>query len=369
MRPRSLVSLALIAVAAGCTTDIVTPGSLARPTELSYQLVPSGDPNAPSGVVLRWTEPSDSRVTNYVVYSRASGGAWSRRAETTSNTFHDAGIPHDQYYVTSQDAAGAESEPSAAVTVDLANRLPTPTGLVSISLDGAIQLGWSNNAHLGRFDYYRVYSTTYDLDAGVCAVDDWFLEGTTFSEDFLVTGLTNGRPLCFAVTAVTLEGAESFFSSWHADTPRPDGRNIILDAVQANLATSGFRFFLPSANTFANVQAGDRTDIDFKIDRLADGSIWIVPVRADVGITLYSTSPTVDLTSIDIAPETGFSRDDAWEAVPGYAYVIETSIGGVLHYGAIRITHVGSDYVIFDWSYQTDPGNPELTQTVRPFGR
>jgi len=97
MRPRSLVTLALIAAAAGCSTDIVTPGSLARPTDLSYQLLPSGDPNAPSGVVLRWTEPSDSRVANYVVYSRAYGGGWSRRAETTSNTFHDAGIPHDQY--------------------------------------------------------------------------------------------------------------------------------------------------------------------------------------------------------------------------------------------------------------------------------
>ena len=24
------------------------------------------------------------------------------------------------------------------------------------------------------------------------------------------------------------------------------------------------------------------------------------------------------------------------------------------------MTHVGQDYVIFDWSYQTDPGNPEL---------
>ncbi len=29
-------------------------------------------------------------------------------------------------------------------------------------------------------------------------------------------------------------------------------------------------------------------------------------------------------------------------------------------YGAVRVTHVGRDFVIFDWSYQTDPGNPEL---------
>ena len=31
-----------------------------------------------------------------------------------------------------------------------------------------------------------------------------------------------------------------------------------------------------------------------------------------------------------------------------------------LHYGALRVTHVSKDYVIFDWAYQSDPGNPEL---------
>ena len=33
---------------------------------------------------------------------------------------------------------------------------------------------------------------------------------------------------------------------------------------------------------------------------------------------------------------------------------------GFARYGAVRTTHVGTDYLIFDWSYQTDPGNPEL---------
>jgi len=34
--------------------------------------------------------------------------------------------------------------------------------------------------------------------------------------------------------------------------------------------------------------------------------------------------------------------------------------GATVRYGALRVTHVGRDYVIFDWSFQTDPGNPEL---------
>jgi hypothetical protein len=33
---------------------------------------------------------------------------------------------------------------------------------------------------------------------------------------------------------------------------------------------------------------------------------------------------------------------------------------GLLRFGALRVTHVGQDLLIFDWAFQTDPGNPEL---------
>jgi hypothetical protein len=42
---------------------------------------------------------------------------------------------------------------------------------------------------------------------------------------------------------------------------------------------------------------------------------------------------------------------------------------GFYKYGAVRITAVGSGYVIFDWSYQTDPGNPELQIVHKPAAR
>jgi len=47
-------------------------------------------------------------------------------------------------------------------------------------------------------------------------------------------------------------------------------------------------------------------------------------------------------------------------ALPGYGYVFQIVDGTALHYGALRVTSVGRDYLIFDWSVQTDPGNPEL---------
>jgi hypothetical protein len=74
---------------------------------------------------------------------------------------------------------------------------------------------------------------------------------------------------------------------------------------------------------------------------------------------LYANTPLADLTDIDFAPASGYSRNMI-QAAPGFGYVFQIVDGSVLHYGALRVTHVGRDYLIFDWSLQTDPGNPEL---------
>jgi hypothetical protein len=74
---------------------------------------------------------------------------------------------------------------------------------------------------------------------------------------------------------------------------------------------------------------------------------------------LYANTPIADLTSIDVAPAGGYSTNMI-EAVPGYGYVFEIVEGSVLRYGALRVTHVGRDYLIFDWSFQSDIGNPQL---------
>jgi len=71
-----------------------------------------------------------------------------------------------------------------------------------------------------------------------------------------------------------------------------------------------------------------------------------------------------DLTSIDYAPETGYSRN-MLQAAAGYGYVFQRLENGQYHYAGLRVTHVGRQYVIFDFSVQTDPGNPELV-VMRP---
>ena len=366
--------LCLLLVATVACQQYVTDGgggnAPSTPTNLSYELEPSGDPDRPLGILLFWDGVTDNNLSSYRIYSRASSsGSFGLRGETSSNTFHDNGIPHLEYYVTAVGDGGEESGGSNSIIVDERLQLDQPALLTSISLNGAVHLEWDDNAYLNdptRFKWYRVYSAGYDLDTGVCGTN-WLLEGTTIAPEFLASAMSNGVPRCFGVSAVSREGYESLWSPLRQDTPRPDARNTLAFAYEENQAQSGFRFW-QDLNTDGKAQSselgrvldGNLTSIDFWVHRDAtDSTLWLVPEFSGTSIRLYSTSPVADLTSIDFAPASGYSRNMV-QAVPGYAYVFEIVEGTTLRYGALRVTHVGRDYVIFDWSFQTDVGNPEL---------
>jgi hypothetical protein len=333
------------------------------PTNLSYQLIPSGDPSAPAGVLLSWEIPRNANVVAFNVYGRVSGGDWQLRATTTSPTFHDAGIPNDQYYIASRDDSGEELAQSNTITIDRRGSIAAPRGLASISLNSAIQLNWSDNAvstSNGTFSYYRVYSTIYDVTRGVCTTT-WSLEGSTVSDAFLAGNLVNGASRCFAVSAVSVDGHESAWSDLRLDTPRADARNVIVYASAAKRDSAGFLFFDETLKRTGVVATTTRSDLDFTIERHTDGSLWLTPARAGVTMTLYSTTAVSDLTSVDHAPSTGFTTS-ASQALAGFAYVFRMQKSDGIHFAAARIAFVTNDYVVFDWSYQNGIGNPELSR-------
>lgn len=246
----------------------------------------------------------------------------------------------------------------------------TPASLSSTSLDGAVALVWADNAYQSdptNFQNYRIYSTLYDLDADQCDTD-WLLEGTTVAPEFLAGSLANGVPRCFHVTAVSVDGFESGRSPVRSDTPRPDARNVALSAVQTQIPGSGFRFWddlngdgaVQSAE-LGLVRDGNAGTIDFFVDRDGGtGDLYLTPVRAGTGVEYYVDGPIEDLTTIDFAEDREY-RTSGILAQPGYGYVFEMDGGdGFLRYGAVRVTHVGQTFLILDWAFQTDPGNPEL---------
>jgi hypothetical protein len=311
----------------------------------------------------------------YRVYSRPStGAAYGLRGTTTSTTFHDDGYPALEYYVTAVATGGGESAASNAVTVDERLALQRPAWLTSISLNGAIHLEWSDTAYLlapSAFEHYRVYSTGFDLDSNLCGTQ-WVLEGTTVSAAFLVSNLLNGVPRCYAVSAISVEGYESLWSPLRNDTPRPDAYNVLLKALDADSTKAGFRFWrdangdhLVNPGELGLVTNGNSAAADFQVVRNA-GGIFLQPVRSGTAVMTYGAVPVDGLTAIDYAPASGYATI-ALQAQPGWGYVFQMSglTGGAdpyYRYGALRVSAVGPDYVIVDWAFQTDPGNPELVR-------
>ena len=215
----------VLALPLAACDSLTSPGTNPdSPANVTYELIPSGNPGAPAGVILSWDVPQSGRANSFNVYGRTTATAqWQLRATTTSPTFHDAGMPEVQYYVTTRDANGNELGQSQTLMIDLTTRLPAPLGLATISLNAAIQLSWQSNAVTaanGTFDHYRLYSTGYDATRGVCTAD-WVVEGTTVSDGFFAGNLVNGVTRCYAVSATTRDGHESPLERIaHADTPR-----------------------------------------------------------------------------------------------------------------------------------------------------
>jgi hypothetical protein len=256
-----------------------------------------------------------------------------------------------------------------------------PVDLASTSLNGAVALTWTDNAFIAdpdNFQHYRVYSTSYDIDAPPgtdgCGTT-WRLEGTTVAPQFLVGALVNGVSRCFSVSAVSIDGAESNRSGTQFDTPRPESRNQVLYPIQVHSDSSGFRFWDDDGDgtvedgELGRVRSGSSSTIDFFVDRDGAGTLFLTPVRAGTGVEFYPEDMVADLTSIDEAPcfaapdpnQCGAYSNAAIEAFPGTGYVFEMSAGDeFLRYGAVRVTHVGPSFLILDWAFQTDPGNPEL---------
>jgi len=363
-----LVILGAAAVLAACSDSTAVVPAIDPPSNLYYVLDPSGDPAAPSGLLLRWDPVDAADLMAYRVYSRpASSGPYDLRGETTSLSFHDVGIPDLYYAVSSVNTSGGESS-LREVWIDERLRLQAPSSSASTALNGAIYVAWSDNAFTSDpdgFYQYRVYSAPFSLDDNLCG--DWALEGTTVAPEFIAGALTNGFPRCFGVSAESIEGWESMWSPLAADTPRPDARNVVLYTDQSDPSQAGFRFFqdlngdgLVQPNELGLVGSSNLASIDFALTDPAGPGIYFAPIRQGTGVLQYGNGPVDDLTSIDIAPLNGYTTAPIL-VQPGFLYVFAMDGGdGFARYGAVRPTHVGGNFIIFDWSYQTDPGNPDL---------
>ena len=376
---RRLAGLCALLVIAACgdttnsSTGVVAGPVINPPTGLTYFLEPVGSGTSPTGILLKWNFDTSSYLSEWNVYARQSAvGSWGLRGQTTSPTFHDEGAPELQYAVTATDIYGSETAIGGIVTIDQHLALQAPESLSTTALDSGVALVWADNAFNSdpqNFVNYRVYSASFNIGTDSCA--SWGLEGTTISPEFVVGVLPNGQPRCFAVSAIDTLGYESLWSNVPSDTPRPDARDIVIYAEQAQEAGSAFRFWqdsnsdgLAEQNEIGLLYAGSNPAADFSIQRDVSNNLQITPVRT--GTSVQSVGAITDVNDIHFAPASGYSTSQV-QAAPGTGYIFQMNGGdGFERYGAIRVSHVGQNFLILDWSYQTDPGNPMLTGRPAP---
>ena len=182
------------------------------------------------------------------------------------------------------------------------------------------------------------------------------------SDAFIVGNISNGATRCFAVSAISADGRESIWSNPRVDTPRIDATSVVVYAAETRSDSVAFVFNDETARTLG-VVAPSRVDADFVVNRQADGTLWLTPGRVGSTVRTYSSTPITSLTAIDRAPVSGY-QPAAVQAVPATGYVFRLDEANGTHYGALRVQFVGPSFVIFDWSYQIDIGNPEF----RPAG-
>lgn len=361
---QALVSLVFLA---GCG-DLLNGVDSHDPTNLTWSITTETSTGTLRGVMLEWEPPRARDAWSYAVYGRPSSvGEWYLVGITTSTTFHDAGAPQRQYYVAARDADDYEFGRTRTITIEAPASLATPAELTGVSLDGAVQLGWADNARLAggsAFRHYRIFSTAATASGG-CDLGRWIVEGATVSNTFLVAGMTNGVSRCFAVTAMSVSGVESAMSRTWVDTPRHDAHHVAIDAFAIRPATSGFIFHDAVANRFGAIVDGARSDVDFRVEQASDGSFIIRAMREAVKIAAFGTAPVPDLTSVDVAPTTGYAASEL-AVQPGHAYVFRIARMDGVRYAAVRIAYVAAGHVVLDWAYQVAAGNPELSTGVMP---
>lgn len=349
----------------------------------SEWLVVEDEPDAPrnleayyyaEGVDLHWqTGPRWDGETFRVYGKRETDAEYFFIAEVTSCIYGDCvyrdvnvvpAVTYEYYVAAFDEGTGLESASANAVAVHVPDPIPpaVPEAVFAVALDNSAYIHWDNDAaRESDFSVYRVYFAGAD--------GDQFL-GETDSPGFIDMLAENGQTATYYITSVDDQGHESDASEPASCTPRPDYAGEVIYAYGDVPGQSGFRF--QEAEHYEAVISGNSRDRHFRIESDVDG-LWIVP---GAGVRIHPESrwtsslkcgpgADVDCLSWEIAPLTGYAGA-TMSLTPGHTYMFRVpGEDGEVRFGAIRASVTGydqdgSEVVVFDWAFQTQPGNPRM---------
>src|SRR5580693_6736938 len=184
---------------------IVTPATASVPSAPTSLTVTPGS----TGATLKWTASASGSPTSYNIYrGTATDGEATTPVATvsgTTTTFTDSGLTNGKTYfynVAANNSVGVSPD-SNEVSVSPGSTTtapPAPTGLTANPADSSIDLTWNPSAGATG---YSIYRGTAPGGEGATPV------GTTTSDSFTDTGLTNGTGYYYTVTATNTGGASA----------------------------------------------------------------------------------------------------------------------------------------------------------------
>ncbi len=224
-----------------------------------------------------------------------------------------------------------------------------PRGVITITGDEEVIIEWYPN---GEYDLagYQVWrgrdGTNFDNLAEVS-------ENTTRYTD---TTVRNGETYYYAVSAYDVHGNESELSPENAwDTPRPEGRNIVLDDYNFSPERSGFDFSRPEKGSVP--WDSPATDVYFGFDI----EIGIPYLYSDNDTLLQDLGYHEQFDDVDVVPEIGYTTFFV-ELIEGHVYAINTPDD---NFAKIHVRELDEETVVFDWAYQTEPENVQLAPSLK----
>ena len=221
---------------------------------------------------------------------------------------------------------------------------PVPQNVHSVTGDGKIYIYW-DPVRACDLAGYRVWRSRTEHGY-------YYLIAETRSANYVDYDVVNGHTYYYAISAFDEWGNESELSEELVfDTPRPEGHSYRAYIVEEFPDDAGYDFSAESVVPYDCPCA----DIFFGYDDY-DESYYIQACDENTDILIYG--PTDDLTDVDWAPEDGWISGAKVNIYDGYSYLVWTRDN---HFAHIRIKCLCGDYVVFDWAYQTDRGNPELS--------
>lgn len=251
---------------------------------------------------MSWNAPTDTAgdLAGYRLFFNNDSGT---QLDVVTTTAQRTGLSAATGYpirITTLDNSGNES---AGRSVTGATLLPNPTGLSAAGEESRVGLTWNTATPNNLVSQIAIYAETSDFTS-VTGLTPRLRLGPSATAA-TVTGLTNGTPYFFAVTAVNLSDGETPAVTTVSATPQSDQQGPTLGALtfRGSPFTSGATL---SESGTLNVAASDLTGMS-RVAFQLDGSSLSTDTNGDDGystvldlMNLADGSHTLTLTAYDV---------------------------------------------------------------------